>query len=95
MAARRLAGRVKWHQESPSPEPETLTPSELDALEAIPPDSPKPLLRAQPETMEEGGIFGRPWAVASRHAKNTSEDASLGDADEGEGQRMREGEKQA
>ncbi|KAI0389806.1 hypothetical protein F5Y17DRAFT_469415 [Xylariaceae sp. FL0594] len=60
----------KWRHESPSPEPEDLTPlntdamdytpSEVDALEAIPPNSPARPIPAQPDMPAQsgGGVGG-------------------------------------
>ena len=70
----------KWRHESPSPEPEDLsglddlatfelTPSEADALEAIPPPSPPTPRPAYvpppPGTATEYSLFGRPPAAAA------------------------------
>ncbi|SPQ25034.1 253bb602-825c-4ac0-b4c1-7d26754dd4a3 [Thermothielavioides terrestris] len=61
----------KWRHESPSPEPEDLTllntddmdftPSEVDALEVIPPTPPPKPTTFQPGLPETGGLFDGPW----------------------------------
>ncbi|KAI1123478.1 hypothetical protein F5Y10DRAFT_51621 [Nemania abortiva] len=88
----------KWRHESPSPEPEDLTPlntdamdftpSEVDALEAIPPTSPPRPEPVGPEWVK-GGLFDGPWHVGFRPA-DASEDGLSGAADELEDQAVQE-----
>lgn len=86
----------KWRHESPSPEPEDLTPldtddmdftpSEVDALEAIPPPSPTPEPRWVPRP--PGGLFGI-WKPA-----DAFEDAHSSAADEPEDNLVRDVQEQ-
>lgn len=97
----------KWRHESPSPEPEDLkplstddmdfTPSEVDALEAIPPPSPPRLAPApadgQPKWGLFGGLFDAPCTVGPGPAE-PCEDAHPAPTDEPQDQRVPDAEEQ-
>lgn len=83
----RLIPGWKWRHESPSPEPEDLTPlltdemdftpSEIDAFEAIPPPTPQPARQIPPSTERGRFLFGPDRKREEEAASNLPEPAEV------------------